>query len=85
MASEGPAAGRVREFAQQLAGRLAPLPLRLVDERLSTVTAEAVLRESRVPVLLVRAGTGAPSTAREKKTRAPAGAAARERTAKSAD
>jgi putative Holliday junction resolvase len=34
----------VREFAQQLAGRLAPLPLRLVDERLSTVTAEAVLR-----------------------------------------
>ena len=47
--------------------------------------AEAVLRESRVPVLLVRAGTGAPSTAREKKTRAPAGAAARERTAKSAD
>jgi putative holliday junction resolvase len=41
---EGPAAGRVREFAQQLAGRLAPLPLRLVDERLSTVTAEAVLR-----------------------------------------
>jgi putative Holliday junction resolvase len=42
---EGPAAGRVREFAQQLAGRLAPLPLRLVDERLSTVTAEAVLRD----------------------------------------
>jgi putative Holliday junction resolvase len=35
----------VREFAQQLAGRLAPLPLRLVDERLSTVTAEAVLRD----------------------------------------
>ena len=42
---EGPAAGRVREFAQQLAGRLAPLPLRLVDERLSTVSAEAVLRD----------------------------------------
>jgi putative holliday junction resolvase len=42
---EGPAAGRVRQFAQQLAGRLAPLPLRLVDERLSTVTAEAVLRD----------------------------------------
>jgi putative holliday junction resolvase len=42
---EGPAAGRVREFAQQLAGRLAPLPLRLVDERWSTVSAEAVLRD----------------------------------------
>lgn len=42
---EGPAAGRVREFARQLAARLAPRQLRLVDERLSTVTAEAVLRE----------------------------------------
>jgi putative holliday junction resolvase len=42
---EGPAAGRVREFAQELAARLAPRQLRLVDERLSTVTAEAVLRE----------------------------------------
>jgi len=41
---EGPAAGRVREFAQHLAARLAPRQLRLVDERLSTVTAEAVLR-----------------------------------------
>ena len=42
---EGPAAGRVREFARELAGRLAPRELRLVDERLSTVTAEAVLRD----------------------------------------
>lgn len=42
---EGPAAGRVREFAQALARRVAPLPVRLVDERLSTVTAESVLRE----------------------------------------
>lgn len=42
---EGPAAGKVREFARQLAARLAPRQLRLVDERLSTVTAEAVLRE----------------------------------------
>lgn len=42
---EGPAAGRVREFAEELAVRLAPRPLRLVDERLSTVTAEAVLRD----------------------------------------
>jgi putative Holliday junction resolvase len=43
--SEGPAAGRVREFARELAARLAPRQLRLVDERLSTVTAEAVLRD----------------------------------------
>ena len=42
---EGPAAGRVREFAEELAARLAPRQLRLVDERLSTVTAEAVLRD----------------------------------------
>jgi putative Holliday junction resolvase len=42
---EGPAAGRVREFAKELAARLAPRELRLVDERLSTVTAEAVLRD----------------------------------------
>jgi len=42
---EGPAAGKVREFAAQLAARVAPRPLRLVDERLSTVTAEAVLRD----------------------------------------
>jgi putative Holliday junction resolvase len=42
---EGPAAGRVREFAAQLAARLAPVPVRLHDERLSTVSAEAVLRE----------------------------------------
>ena len=43
--SEGPAAGKVREFARQLASRVAPRELRLVDERLSTVTAEAVLRD----------------------------------------
>lgn len=42
---EGPAAGKVRGFAQELAARLAPRELRLVDERLSTVTAEAVLRD----------------------------------------
>jgi putative Holliday junction resolvase len=42
---EGPSAGRVREFARELAARVAPRGVRLVDERLSTVTAEAVLRE----------------------------------------
>lgn len=41
---EGPAAGRVREFARDLAARLAPVPVRLSDERLSTVTAEGQLR-----------------------------------------
>ena len=42
---EGPAAAKVREFAALLARGLAPLPVRLCDERLSTVTAESVLRE----------------------------------------
>jgi putative Holliday junction resolvase len=42
---EGPAAGKVRAFAADLAARVAPLPVRLVDERMSTVTAEAVLRD----------------------------------------
>lgn len=41
---EGPAAARVRTFARQLAAAVAPVPVRLVDERLSTVTAESVLR-----------------------------------------
>jgi putative holliday junction resolvase len=41
---EGPAAAKARRFAAELAGHLA-VPVRLVDERLSTVTAEAVLRE----------------------------------------
>jgi putative Holliday junction resolvase len=42
--AEGPAAAKARRFAHELAGHLA-VPVRLVDERLSTVTAEAVLRE----------------------------------------
>ena len=42
---EGPAAGKVRAFALDLESRLAPLPVYLVDERMSTVTAEAVLRD----------------------------------------
>jgi putative Holliday junction resolvase len=41
---EGPAAAKARRFAVELAGHLA-VPVRLVDERFSTVTAEAVLRE----------------------------------------
>lgn len=42
---EGPAAVKVRGFARRLADVLAPVPVRLCDERLSTVSAEAVLRE----------------------------------------
>ncbi len=42
---EGPAAAKVREFAARLATRLAPVTVRLVDERLTTVSAEAMLRD----------------------------------------
>jgi putative Holliday junction resolvase len=44
---EGPAAEKVRTFAQRVARRVAPVPVRLVDERLTTVTAEAMLRGQR--------------------------------------
>ncbi len=42
---EGPAAVKVRAFARDLAEELRPVPVRLCDERLSTVSAEATLRE----------------------------------------
>jgi putative Holliday junction resolvase len=42
---EGPAAQRVRQFARLLARRVAPVTVRLCDERLTTVSAEAMLRE----------------------------------------
>ena len=41
---EGPSAAKVRLFAVRLAEAVAPVPVRLCDERLSTVTAEATLR-----------------------------------------
>ncbi len=44
---EGPAAVKTREFAARLARRVDPVPVRLVDERLTTVTAEAMLRDQR--------------------------------------
>lgn len=46
---EGPAAGKVRSFTAELAGALSGLDvtLRLCDERLSTVSAESVLRDRR--------------------------------------
>ena len=43
--SEGPAAVKVREFAARLARRVAPTPVRLCDERLTTVSAESILRD----------------------------------------
>ena len=43
---EGPAAHSVREFAGRLADAVAPVPVRLVDERLTTVAATAALRAS---------------------------------------
>ncbi|MGC4112656.1 MAG: Holliday junction resolvase RuvX [Nocardioides sp.] len=42
---EGPAALSAREFGARLAARVAPVPVRLQDERLSTVSAEAMLRD----------------------------------------
>lgn len=43
--AEGPAAAKVRSFAAELARLIAPTQVRLVDERLTTVTAESMLRE----------------------------------------
>jgi putative Holliday junction resolvase len=43
---EGPAAAGAREFAQRLADALAPLPVRLVDERFTTTSAHAALHQA---------------------------------------
>ena len=45
---EGPAAAAARSFAHALATRLAPTDVRLVDERLTTVSAAGELRRSGV-------------------------------------
>ena len=42
---EGPAAQAARAFAAALAGRVAPVPVRLVDERFTTVIAHDALRQ----------------------------------------
>ena len=42
---EGPAAVKTREFASRLAARIVPVVVRLQDERLTTVSAEAMLRD----------------------------------------
>jgi len=41
---DGPAAVTARQFAADLAARVAPLPVRLVDERFTTATAHDALR-----------------------------------------
>ncbi|MEU3739614.1 Holliday junction resolvase RuvX [Streptomyces sp. NPDC032198] len=45
---EGPAAVKVRAFTQDLARLVAPIPVRLLDERMTTVTASQGLRASGV-------------------------------------
>lgn len=46
--AEGPAAGLARDYAGRLARRVAPVPVRLVDERLSTVGAHRALHDAGV-------------------------------------
>jgi len=46
--AEGRAAVKARAFARRLARTIRPIPVRLVDERLTTVTATRGLRESGV-------------------------------------
>jgi putative Holliday junction resolvase len=46
--TEGPAAAKVRVFAQSVAKVIAPVPVRLVDERMTTVSATHGLRASGV-------------------------------------
>ncbi|MDO5710949.1 MAG: Holliday junction resolvase RuvX [Micrococcales bacterium] len=46
---EGAAAAAARDFACELAQRIRPVPVRLVDERLSTVEAHRALRASGRP------------------------------------
>lgn len=44
--TDGPAAIAIREVAGELAQRLAPIPVRLLDERLTTVVAHRALAET---------------------------------------
>lgn len=44
---DGPAAVKVRAFAAELAVAVSPTSVRLVDERMSTMTADVQLRESK--------------------------------------
>lgn len=44
--NEGPSANKIRRRARSLEKRVRPVPVRLVDERLTTVSAQRVLSES---------------------------------------
>jgi putative holliday junction resolvase len=46
---EGPAAHGARSYAAALAARISPTPVRLIDERLTTIDAHRTLRDSGVP------------------------------------
>ncbi|MDQ1483635.1 MAG: putative pre6S rRNA nuclease [Actinomycetota bacterium] len=46
---EGPAAREVRSYVAALAARVSPTPVRLVDERLTTIDAHRQLRDSGLP------------------------------------
>jgi putative holliday junction resolvase len=46
---EGPAAVSARSYAVSLAARISPIPVRLVDERLTTIDAHRNLRDSGMP------------------------------------
>ncbi|MDQ7907953.1 Holliday junction resolvase RuvX [Phytohabitans sp. ZYX-F-186] len=46
--TEGPAAVQARAYAQRLSGAIAPVPVRLADERMSTVAATRRLAERGV-------------------------------------
>jgi putative Holliday junction resolvase len=52
---EGTAARGARGYATALASRISPIPVRLVDERLTTIDAHRGLRESGVPSRAQRA------------------------------
>src|ERR1035437_7332345 len=45
---EGPAAAAARSYASTLAARISPTPVRLVDERLTTIDAHRQLRDAGV-------------------------------------
>lgn len=46
---DGPAARAIRTYAAELAARISPTPVRLIDERLTTLDAHRRLRDSGVP------------------------------------
>lgn len=46
---EGPAAQLARVYAKALAARISPTPVRMVDERLTTIDAHRQLRDSGMP------------------------------------